>query len=326
MISEQDFDEIRDIIAYLRKVPYDVTRKALYSARELYARSGFSADSPEGTSFDAEVYAHFLQTGKQAELVEERLARALHDHGIQAALDRFFKTHHHHLCLGIMGGHALQRTDTMFRDIVSLSKRLTENGFYMLSGGGPGAMEATHLGAWMAGRSDEEVSDALSLLREAPTFKDGGWLSTAFAVIERYPQESYESLGIPTWLYGHEPSTPFATHIAKFFENSIREDSILTLAYGGVVYTPGSAGTMQEIFQDAVQNHYLSFGFSSPMVFLGKRFWTEEMPIYPLLEQLASMGKYKNLRLTLTDDLDEIVDVLQRFRSELNDQSLKALS
>ena len=62
------------------------------------------------------------------------------------------------------------------------------------------------------------------------------------------------------------------------------------------------------------------------MVFLGKRFWTEEMPIYPLLEQLASMGKYKNLRLTLTDDLDEIVDVLQRFRSELNDQSLKALS
>ena len=160
MISEQDFDEIRDIIAYLRKVPYDVTRKALYSARELYARSGFSADSPEGTSFDAEVYAHFLQTGKQAELVEERLARALHDHGIQAALNRFFKTHHPHLCLGIMGGHALQRTDTMFRDIVSLSKRLTENGFYMLSGGGPGAMEATHLGAWMAGRSEEEVSDA----------------------------------------------------------------------------------------------------------------------------------------------------------------------
>ena len=131
MISEQDFDEIRDIIAYLRKVPYDVTRKALYSARELYARSGFSADSPEGTSFDAEVYAHFLQTGKQAELVEERLARALHDHGIQAALNRFFKTHHPHLCLGIMGGHALQRTDTMFRAIVSLSKRPTASSSMM---------------------------------------------------------------------------------------------------------------------------------------------------------------------------------------------------
>ena len=121
------------------------------------------------------------------------------------------------------------------------------------------------------------------------------------------------SLGIPTWLYGHEPSTPFATHIAKFFENSVREDSILTLAYGGLIYTPGSAGTMQEIFQEAVQNHYLSFGFASPMVFMGKQFWTEELPVYPLLEQLMNSGKYKNLLLTITDDLDEIVTVIKDF-------------
>jgi hypothetical protein len=134
--------------------------------------------------------------------------------------------------------------------------------------------------------------------------------------MQKYPQQKYVSLGIPTWLYGHEPSTPFATHIAKFFENSIREDSILTLAFGGIVYTPGSAGTMQEIFQDAVQNHYLSFGFSSPMIFLGSRFWTEEMPVYPLLESLEERGKYKNLRLGLTDDIGVVVEVLERFSME----------
>ena len=82
----------------------------------------------------------------------------------------------------------------------------------------------------------------------------------------------------------------------------------------GIIYTPGSAGTMQEIFQDAVQNHYLSFGFASPMIFMGKSFWTEEMPIYPLLEQLSNSGKYKNLLLTLTDDSDEIVKELVRYR------------
>ena len=71
---------------------------------------------------------------------------------------------------------------------------------------------------------------------------------------------------------------------------------------------------MQEIFQDAVQNHYLSFGFSSPMIFLGKHFWTEEMPVYPLLQELIETGKYKNLLLTLTDEADEIVDCLERFR------------
>ena len=99
----------------------------------------------------------------------------------------------------------------------------------------------------------------------------------------------------------------------------MREDNILTLAFGGTVYTPGSAGTLQEIFQEAVQNHYLSFGFASPMIFLGKRFWTDEIPVYPLLENLMETGKYKNLLLTLTDDIDEAVATLQQF-SQQQDQ------
>ena len=73
------------------------------------------------------------------------------------------------------------------------------------------------------------------------------------------------------------------------------------------------ASAVQEIFQEAVQNHYLSFGFASPMVFMEKQFWTEELPVYPLLEQLMNSGKYKNLLLTITDDLDEIVMVIKDF-------------
>ena len=177
-------------------------------------------------------------------------------------------------------------------------------------------MEATHLGAWMAGFSTRELEDAFAMMSIAPSFKDAGWLRTAFGVIDKYPQQEYVSLGIPTWLYGHEPSTPFATHIAKFFENSLREDNILTLAFGGTIYAPGSAGTLQEIFQEAVQNHYLSFGFASPMIFLGKQFWTEEIPVYPLMEHLMETGKYKNLLLTLTDDIDEVIDTLQQFSQQ----------
>ena len=133
-------------------------------------------------------------------------------------------------------------------------------------------------------------------------------------MIGRYPQTKYDSLGIPTWLYGHEPATPFATHIAKFFDNSIRENNILTLPFGGVVYTPGSAGTIQEIFQDAVQNHYLSFGFPSPMIFLDSKFWTNEVPLYPLLQKMMKKGKYKNLSLTLTDDFEEVIQKLLDFQ------------
>ena len=320
MIKDFSTTDLVPIFNYLKDVPFDVRRKHLYSPYELYA--GFDADDADSfeKAYDTKVYRHYIAKGKRAHTVEESLARTLHDHGIHRALDEFFNQHDHLLCIGVMGGHALLRTDPMFRNIAFLSKRLTQMGFFMLSGGGPGAMEATHLGAWMAGYHDDELDDALRMLSVAPCFKDEGWLSSAFKVIQKYPQKRYVSLGIPTWLYGHEPSTPFATHIAKFFENSIREDSILTLAYGGIIYTPGSAGTMQEIFQDAVQNHYLSFGFSSPMIFFGSRFWTEEMPAYSLLKELTKSGKYKNLILSLTDEPEEAIVELLKFQHNANER------
>ena len=73
---------------------------------------------------------------------------------------------------------------------------------------------------------------------------------------------------------------------------------------------------MQEIFQDAVQNHYLSFGYASPMIFLGTKFWTEDTPIYPLLQHMLNTGKYQNLLLTLTDDSEQIVQELLKFKNE----------
>ncbi|MDO4993951.1 MAG: hypothetical protein Q4E32_02985 [Bacteroidales bacterium] len=324
MITNVEQVQTQNIMQHLTAVPYDVTRHTLYCAADLY--QGYDPNQPETfhTCHDSRVYQHFLSTGKQLPDVAESLARTLHDHGIHAALTDFLLQHNPLRCVGIMGGHALLRTDPMYRAIVLISKRLTEQGFLMLSGGGPGAMEATHLGAWLAGRSQADTDDALQMLQPYPSFHDDGWLSSAFRVMQKYPlarlqstNYKFESLGIPTWLYGHEPSTPFATHIAKFFENSIREDSILTLAFGGLIYAPGSAGTMQEIFQEAVQNHYLSFGFSSPMIFLGRQYWTEEMPAYTFLTHLVETGKYKNLLLTLSDDTEDIINTLLEFQTKM---------
>lgn len=323
MITNTNLANFGPIIEYLKSVPYNVSRTKLYSATELY--EGYSIEQPESFEkcYDAIIYRHYLAKKKQTNDVKESIARTLHDQGIYVALGEFFRTHNYLKCVGVMGGHALLRTDFMYHQIVLLSKKLTELGFCMLSGGGPGAMEATHLGAWMAGRQNEEVQDALQILSVSPSFRDTTWLSTAFEVIRKYPQTKYESLGIPTWLYGHEPSTPFASHIAKFFENSIRENNILTLPFGGIIYTPGSAGTMQEIFQDAVQNHYLSFGFSSPMIFLGTQFWTEDVPVYPFLQKLIEKGRYKNLYLTLTDYPEEVMEHLIKFQNQAEDNPEK---
>ena len=298
------------------RIPFDLFRKQLYSADSLY--KGYQLGKPLSFKecYDQQVYHHYLKAGKSATDIKESLARTLHDHSMTNAMNDFLAHFDEKQVVGIMGGHGLLRNEDAYRQVVMVSKTLAENDCLMVSGGGPGAMEATHLGAWMAGRAEEEMDDALTLLKEAPSYKDSRWLDTALQVMKKYPQEKYVSLGVPTWLYGHEPATPFATHIAKYFENSIREDSILTIAKGGIIYSPGSAGTMQEIFQEAVQNHYLSFGYASPMIFMNKQYWTEEMPVYRLMQHLVDKGKYKNLLMTLTDSSDEIVKVLLDFRNK----------
>ena len=314
-LQSEAIEALKDIIAQPSfRMPFDIFREHLYSAEDLY--KGYQLGKPGSYKdcYDQQVYNHYLEKGKAASDIKETLARTLHDHSITNAMNDFLAHFDERQVVGIMGGHGLLRTEAAYRQVVMVSKTLAENGCLMVSGGGPGAMEATHLGAWMAGRTEAETEDALAILQEAHSFKDKLWLDTALQVMNKYPQEHVMSLGVPTWLYGHEPATPFATHIAKYFDNSIREDSILTIAKGGIIYSPGSAGTMQEIFQEAVQNHYLSFGYASPMIFLGSEYWSNEMPVWPLMQHLIAKGKYKNLLMTLTDSTDEIVKTILEFR------------
>ena len=295
---------------------YNVFKAKLYDGESLYAGYDPEDEDSYAGCFDARVYADYKEKGQQCDDIRETLGRTLHDRAMSDAMREFLSRFDERQVVAIMGGHAQLRTDAAYRRVALISKALTEKGKLMASGGGPGAMEATHLGAWMAGRSESELDDALEILSVAPTFRDEGWLRTAFEVRRKYPQTKYRSLGIPTWFYGHEPATPFATDIAKYFFNSVREDTLLSIAKGGIIYSPGSAGTIQEIFQDAAQNHYETFGAPSPMVFLDVEFFTREIPIYPLLEDLMARGKYKNLLISVTDDPQEVIDTVLAYPAQ----------
>jgi predicted Rossmann-fold nucleotide-binding protein len=298
--------------------PFTAHRAQLYTPEELFA--GFDPDDPTGyeSTYDAAVYRHWERTGRQyPPLIDESLARRLHDHSISDALHDELVGHRP---VAVMGGHSLERADPQYACVARIARGLTRSGRLMLSGGGPGAMEATHLGAWMANFDDAELDRALTVLAPRPTgsepgkeYADPDWLHRAFEVRRRWPLcdidggDRYDSIGIPTWMYGHEPPAAFATKIAKYFANSIREEGLLAVATHGVVFTPGSAGTIQEIFQDAAQNHYESFGPAAPMVLVGIDYWTSHRPVWPLLESLAEGYQYRHL-ITLTDDEDEVVD------------------
>ncbi len=292
-------------------LPYNPYRPTLYTRDELCAGWG-GGDGPDASSADYQIYAHFVKKGRHQPDVLEAVAQRLHDHAIDDALDDLLSGKHDGVrkrVVGIMGGHGTPRTDPYFRRVVEVARGLARAGYFVASGGGPGIMEAANLGAYLAPFDDAALNDALAAMERAPVFSDPGYMASAAEVVERFPGGG-ASLAIPTWFYGHEPSNQFSAHIAKYFSNSLREDGLLALATHGVVYAPGSAGTTQEVFMDATQNHYGTFEVISPMAFLGVARYTEETGIFPLLRRLAEGRAYRDM-LFLSDSPGEIVEFIQ---------------
>jgi predicted Rossmann-fold nucleotide-binding protein len=317
------------VIPTLNWFPFPAHRTCLYSPEELFA--GFDPESGDYGNYedcyDHLVYQHYLQSGSHLADIDVTFARSLHDHSMTDARDEFVAGRK---MVAIMGGHDLLRSDLTYQQVAQLARKLTQAGFTLASGGGPGAMEATHLGAYFAGLSDQDFLDALQqlgqrrgIVSEAKEYKDRDWLQRAYRIREKYPLNSEqlqaaESLAIPTWFYGHEPPAPFATHIAKYFANSIREDGLLQIANYGIIFAPGNAGTVQEIFQDAAQNYYKTFGHVAPMILWGHNYWTQNRPAWDLLLALANTPGRESMRehVHLVDDPSDAMRLLSSFAPE----------
>lgn len=292
----------------LNHLPYNPYRRVLYSWQELMKPH----DTIPETTCDLNIYQHFSQSRFNPD-IREALTQRIHDHAIEYALREILEYDDAGMtrrkCVGFMGGHGALRTDEFFKKTAICAKLLADEGYFVVTGGGPGIMEAANLGGWFAGREMKDLEDAFEILAVAPHYKDAGYHAAALKVLEKYP-DGCESLAIPTWFYGHEPSNLFATHIAKLFSNSIREDSLLAICLFGVVFAPGSAGTTQEIFQDAAQNHYATHGYQSPMAFLGRKRYQIDTLVFPLLRQLAWGTGYSDM-LFISDQPEEIVDFIK---------------
>ncbi|WP_128435201.1 LOG family protein [Streptomyces cyaneus] len=285
-------------------LPFDPYRGLVYSPDELFASL---TDGYENTP-DARAYAWFQRTKADGDIYASML-RAVHDDSVSDALDELLSGAR---VVGVMGGHAMGRGTQAYEGAARLGRELARAGFTVATGGGPGAMEAANLGAYAAPHGDEMLADALRLLAKAPKFTPSitEWASVAFEVRSRWPKGG-RSVGIPTWFYGHEPPNPFASHIAKYFANATREDGLLARSNAGVVFLPGAAGTVQEIFDNATPNYYESRGEPTPMVLVDRTHWTEKLPTWPLLKSLARDRSMES-RIALVDRIEEAPAALKR--------------
>lgn len=271
-------------------LPYEPYRSVLYTPTELH--EPFDAHR----TTDLAIYEHFSASRGQVVDIAEALAQRIHDHAIDDALEECIAGEK---VVGIMGGHSTPRDDPYFAKVAHLARALTRAGYFVATGGGPGIMEAGNLGAYMAAHEDEALDLALATLATAPRYTHRRHHETAASVVERYP-DGAASVAIPTWFYGHEPSNLFGRYIAKYFSNSIREDGLLAISTHGVVFAPGSAGTTQEIFMDAAQNHYRTYDAISPMVFLGVEHYGPRTGLWSTMQRLACGHEYGRY-LHLTD-------------------------
>ena len=288
--------------------PVNPYRSSLYQPHELY--EGLREHGYEATP-DARAY-HWSRDGALEHDAFVTLLRAIHDDSITDALDEFIGGAP---VVGVMGGHALPRGTDGYAGAARLGHDLATAGRTVVTGGGPGAMEAANLGAMAA--DVEALDEAVRRLAAVPAFAPdiAAWAEVALAVHDDLlrapvPDARVRSVGIPTWFYGHEPPNVFCNGIGKYFSNAIREDGLLARCTSGLVVLEGAAGTVQEVFQAATRLYYAAGDAVLPVVVLvGRRHWTEVVPVWPALVAL-SHDRAMARRLHLVDTVAEAADLV----------------
>ena len=181
-------------------------------------------------------------------------------------------------CVSIFGSARTKRDHKYYKLAVDVAQKIVDHGYGVITGGGPGIMEAGNKGAHIAG-------------------------GTSVGLNIELPFEQHDNPYIDS-----DKSLDFDYFFVR---------KVMFVKYSqGFVVMPGGFGTLDELFEaiTLIQTHKIE---TFPIILVGKEFWGGlfEWVKTTLLE--AGNISPKDLDLIhLVDTSDEVIDILNKFYKE----------
>lgn len=184
-------------------------------------------------------------------------------------------------CVSIFGSARTKPDHDFYKLAEDIAKKLTENGYGVITGGGPGIMEAGNKGAHLAGGTSVGLNITL-------------------------PFEQHDNPYIDS-----DKSIDFDYFFVR---------KVMFVKYSqGFVVMPGGFGTLDEFFEalTLIQTHKID---KFPLVLVGSKFWQGlwDWVRTTLLEANNNVSPEDLELVHLVDDADQVLEVLNEFYKKNN--------
>lgn len=185
--------------------------------------------------------------------------------------------------VSIFGSARFDEDNLYYQMTVELSKRLSDEGFSIVSGGGPGIMRAANVGAYQG--------------------KNG------------------LSIGLNIKLPFEQASNQYQDISLRFRHFFTRKVMFVKYASAFVVM-PGGFGTMDE-FCEILTLMQTGKSQLVPIILVGSDFWRGLLDWFAnTLVAMGTISAHDLQLCTMVDDVDSIMDILHRFYAEENEQRM----
>jgi hypothetical protein len=187
-------------------------------------------------------------------------------------------------CVSIFGSARTQPDTELYNITAKLAKRLTEEGYGVITGGGPGIMEAANKGAFEGGGKSVGLNIDLPM--------------------EQFHNPFIDSDKLITFQYFFVRKVMFMKYAQAF------------------VMMPGGFGTMDEAFECLTLVQTLKID-KIPIVLYGKDFWEGllEWLDKTMCQKYNHIHPQDLSLMKLTDDIEETVEIIRSFYRDENQLS-----